>query len=734
MKQLLLCTALCLCLCYKLSAQTITGLVLDADAAGETPLIGAIVQVGKQATITDAAGRFIIKTNPGSTWIRVSYIGYKPDSIKISSITAGEVKISLHQQTLTQVTVSSASVTHSMLSTIQTEQIGMKEIRSAACCNLSETFNQNSSVDVVYPDAVTGAKEIKLLGLDGAYAQILLDNIPAIHGLNQTFGLQHIPGQWLKGIAVNKGSGSVINGYESTSGQLNVEEKQAAKSDLLFLNLFATQQGYVEGSADMSFRLSDYLSTMTLVHGEYHPLAVDYNKDGFADHPKYFNVNIKHKWHYDDQRTHSWDIAGQFIDEKRRGGELSYINHSPGEHYGIGIDTRRYELTAKNGFYLHGQNSLGIQYRFYRHETDAIFGMNTYSGKEHFGSINAIYQASVPDDKHLLKLGANFFFDDLREQFNGSSFQRLELVPGLFSEYTYKYKSKFSAVAGMRLDYNTAYHKAFFAPRVHLRYAPSETWTFRVSAGKGYRAPFLFAENLGLLASNRRIIIDPKLPYEEAWNYGISLVKNIYIARREMTITADYFRTDFLSQLVVDREEPTLLQFYALKGHSFSNSYQLEINYELLKGLNMKLAYRYDDVRLQTQSSFVRKALMPFYKGLANVNYVPKNGRWMFNLTGQLIGPARIPSTSAKEIKHQLPGLSKPYFQLNAQVNYSFKKKYELYVGAENILNYMQTPAILSAENPFGRDFDATLIYGPVDGIRAYIGFRYHLPYEKSKR
>jgi len=734
MKQIFVCVALSICLFQSTYSQNISGMVLDADDPKGSPMVGALVLNGKYSVVTDFTGKFTIQIDTVAQWLRANYLGYSSDSMLTSSIKQNGIIFKLHAQVLKEVTVNSSSSSHSMLSTIQTEQIGIKEIRSAACCNLSETFNQNSSIDVVYPDAVTGAKEIKLLGLDGAYAQILLDNIPAIHGLNQQFGLQHIPGQRLSRIAVNKGSGSVINGYESTSGQINVEEKPAPKSDLFFLNLFSTQQGYVEGSADMSFRLSDKLSTMTLLHGEYHPIAVDYNHDGFADHPKYFNVNLKQKWHFDDQKTHSWDIAAQWIDEKRSGGEIAYINRKDGTHYGIGIDTRRYEIDAKNGFYLRGQNSLGIQYRFYRHETDAFFGATNYKGREHFGSINLIYQASVPNDQHILKLGSSFFFDDLKEQFNNNPYHRLEIVPGLFAEYSYKYHAKFSMVIGLRGDYNTAYHKAFLTPRLHLRYSPNETWTFRVSVGKGYRAPFLFAENMGLLASNRKVEVATDIPYEQAWNYGISVVKNIIIARREMTITADYFRTDFQSQLIVDREDPSLLRFYALNGKSFSNSYQMEVSYELLHGLHVKLAYRYDDVRQQTRSAFVRKALAPFYKGLLNVNYVTKNAHWMFNATGQIIGPARIPSTSGKDISHQLPGLSKPFFQLNAQINYSFKKRYELYIGAENILNYMQSPAILSAEHPFGKDFDATLIYGPVDGIRAYVGFRYHLAYEKSKR
>jgi hypothetical protein len=289
-------------------------------------------------------------------------------------------------------------------------------------------------------------------------------------------------------------------------------------------------------------------------------------------------------------------------------------------------------------------------------------------------------------------------------------------------------------IAGARVDYNS-YFGAFFSPRIHFKYSPTPHWAFRISGGKGYRAANIFAENMSVFVSNRALVIADRLAVESAWNYGVSITKKFIVRdHHELVFALDYYRTDFSKQVVVDREEVNKVQFYNLQGKSYSNSIQGEVNYQILEDFNVKLAFKWDDVWTQYTSGLKRKPLVPLYKALFNINFTTKNKKWTFNATTQWYSRSRIPSTAGNPAEFILPAYSKGYINLLAQVNYRLTKKWEIYIGGENLTNYQQPNAIIDAKNPFGNNFDASLIYGPVDGIRIYAGVRFALPYEKSKR
>lgn len=689
------------------------------------------------STTTDINGHFRLIANPNSTRIISSFIGYTADTTTIRDIsTANHLQITLSSKNLKEIVVSAGNDQHSFEKTVNVETIGLKEIRSAACCNLSEAFELNASVDVVYSDAVTGAKEIKMLGLDGFYTQVMIENQPAIKGLNSTFGLQYIPGQWMSGISITKGIGSVVNGYEGLSGQINVDNKKPWKADLFSFNLFGTHQGYMEANSDFSWRFNDHWSTIALVHGEAHRILNDFNKDGFADHPIYWQGNVSNRWKYDNKKNFEAEFGANVIVENRDGGQLTYLKNldKVNPSYGINIDTRRYEVSAKTGFLLKKNGSVGIQYKLFRHQQEANFGFNNYTGVQYYANINVIYQVEVPNDNHVLKIGTSYTYENYDEQYNEIARKRIENVPGIFGEYTLKYKDKFSMIAGARVDYNT-YFGAFFTPRLHVKYNPRPNLALRISGGKGYRAANVFAENMSVFVSNRALLIADRLAAESAWNYGVSVTKKFIIRdHHELVFALDYYRTDFMKQVVVDREDVNKVQFYNLQGKSYSNSLQGEVNYQILEGFNIKLAFKWDDVWVQYNAGLKRKPLVPLYKALFNINYTTKNKKWAINATTQWYSKSRIPSTTANPAEFVLPTYSKGFINVLAQINYHLTKKWEIYIGGENLTNYQQPNAIIDAKNPFGNNFDASLIYGPVDGIRIYAGVSFALPYEKSKR
>ena len=719
------------------SQRIIQGQIIDLSSSTKDKIPGVTlssIEEKNKYTITDSAGNFILNIGANTKRISISYISYNPDTIIIDS-TQQFYTIGLTQKSLKEITIRASSSNRNFESTTNMENIGLKELRTAACCNLSEAFEKNASVDVVYSDAVTGAKEIRMLGLDGYYTQVLIANQIAIRGLNTTFGLQYIPGQWMKGISITKGIGSVINGYESITGQINVENKKPWNSDLFNLNFFGTHQGYFEINSDFSYRLSNKLSTIALLHVEAHPILNDFNKDNFSDHPRYWQGNVANIWKYNSEKMES-EFGIQYIIENRDAGQLDYLKNKPVQTpaYGINIDNRRYEFFAKTGFLFKEESSLGIQYKLFRHEQYAKFGFSSYKGIQHFANINLIYQLEIGSHESILRLGASYTFDNYNENYNDIIRKRSENVPGIFMEYNFKYLSKIDLISGLRIDYNSFYG-TFVSPRIHIKYSPNPNLGFRASAGKGYRSPNIFAENIGIFTSSRQLTIDPNLSYESAWNYGISITKKIHVRiEKELVFSIDLYRTDFQKQIIADRENIRSIHFYNLNGKSFANSLQIEGSYEFFKGFNLKLAWKYDDVWMQYKDGIKRKPLVPIYKILATSNYTTTNKKWIFSLTAQYYSRSRIPSTKGNTIANTLPNYSKGYVNLLTQINYFINKRFEVYLGAENMLNYMQPNAILDAQNPFSSNFDASLIYGPVDGIRIYAGFRYNLPYEKSKR
>lgn len=728
---ILLVCSICFNIC--IGQNTIRGKIISSEIQGSIPVAYANIRCLEKpytAVLSDSNGNFQIQIQPNiHQFLIVSAVTFRTDTIKIEAFKT-EYSIRLQSTELKEVTIRAKQSGKNMESTHNIEVIGLKEIKTAACCNLSEAFEKSASVDVIYSDAVTGAKEIRMLGLDGYYSQIMCGNQQAIRGLNTTFGLLYIPGQWMKGISVTKGIGSVINGYESISGQINVENKKPWASDLFSLNLFASHQGYFELNSDFSYRLSDKASSITFLHAEGRPFKTDFNKDQFADNPIHGQLNLLHQWKFNGKKMEG-EISAQTIQEKRRGGQMQYLKTKDG--YGIGIDNRRYEINAKTGFIFKDNRSVGIQYKLFMHEEDAFFGSTIYKGRQQFANINTIYQTEIGSCMNTLRVGASYTFDRYNERLDSFERKRTEHIGGIFAEYSYKLENKLNIICGLRVDYNSRFGN-FISPRIHIKYDPIHNFSIRLGAGKGYRSPNIFAENTGVFASNRQIQIASDLSYESAWNYGISLTKNFDIKEREWYINVDFYRTDFQKQIIADRENPYIISFYNLKGKSFANSLQVELSAEPVKQLQVKLAWKYDDVWITYQDGIRRKPLQPIYKLLGTMIYTTPNKKWTFAYTTQYYSKARIPSTLEKPEIYRLPSYSKGFFNLSAQINYSINKLMEIYLGAENMLNYMQPNAILDSGNPFGRNFDASLIYGPIDGVRVYMGFRYNLPYEKGNR
>ncbi len=711
----------------------IEGHVMEPFGETTRPLPGAnVVQINStNGTVTDESGNFVLELQSGFPKILIiSYISYKSDTIDLSTLKHDHVHVVLKSvKNLDEVEITSRQGAHvSRTATRNVVNINQAELQKAACCNLSESFENSAAVDVSYSDAVTGAKQIQLLGLAGIYTQFLTENIPNMRGLATPYGLGYVPGSWMESIQVSKGTSSVNNGYESMTGQINIEYKKPDEGDRLFVNMYGNQEGKAEANLITRVPVTKKLSTALLAHAEYFKVKHDRNQDGFLDMPLVNQINLLNRWKYQSKALHS-QFGIQFLSEERQGGQSAFnpdMIRNADNPYGIGVKTNRFETFLKIGYVFKQRTatSFGFQNQLVVHDQNSYFGLNNYDARQVSYYGNFMFQSWLFHSNHQLTTGVSFMLDNYYETLNDSTFNRHEKVPGAFVQYSYSNHGNLNVIVGFRLDEHNLYG-TLFTPRIHARYSINEHNQIRLIAGKGYRSPNVIAENTSLLATSKRLVIAPDLKIESSWNYGISYTTYLDVGAREWRISADIFRTDFINQVIIDREQdPFTVYFYNLNGQSYSNSFQIETAYELFRNLDVTLAFRYNDVKTTINEKLTEKPLVNKYKGLISLSYLTQNKKWQMDANIQLNGDQRIPYTGFNPPAYQLKTESPAYVIVNAQIT-RFFKNWEVYLGTENLTNYTQTNPIIAAEDPFGKYFDSSVIWGSVSGIKVFAGFRY---------
>lgn len=639
--------------------------------------------------------------------------------------------------------------------------VNKDELFKAACCNLGESFTTNPSVDVAYNDATTGARQIKLLGLSGTYVQMLTENLPNFRGAAIPYALGYVPGPWMKGIQVSKGSASVKNGYESITGQINVDYLQPEDEQQVEVNLFGDTKSRVEANADANVHLSDKWATEILLHHENILKNHDDNGDGFYDMPGREQYNVQNRWVYKGDKYIFHGGLGALKEIRTSGQDEEHLHSNEAdaschdastsvgtnsELYRIKLHTNRYEGYMKHAFILdkeHGTN-IAFMSSASMHQLDAQYGNKLYdlNEKNLYGSL--MFETNF-SQQHNLSLGLSVNHDYLGQRTNVnvyprvytdqkppyilSEMQRLnekETTPGAYAQYTYTLGTKLTAMAGARIDHSSIYG-TFFTPRFHLKYSPIDAISIRLSAGKGYRSVFGLAEYNYLLASGRELSISEDLRQEEAWNYGVSTAFYIPLFGKTLKLNAEYYYTDFKNQAVVDYDASSdVISIDNLYGKSYSHTFQLDASYPLLKGLELTAAYRLNDVKCtySINNELKEKPLTSKYKALFTASYKTPLGLWQFDATVQLNGGGRNPEPY--QLADGSPSWERRFHsfeQVSAQITRWFRH-WSIYVGGENLTGFKQKAPIYGASNPWGKDFEPTLVWGPVEGRMFYAGVR----------
>ena len=624
-----------------------------------------------------------------------------------------------------------------------TFNIDSKELLKAACCNLSESFETNATVDVSFSNAVTGTKQLKMLGLDQKYTALTKELLPSIRGLAAPYGLNLIPGRWIGGIQLTKGGSTVVNGYESITGQINTELLKATEKPESSINFFADANGRVESNITSTTNLNEHWNQSILLHGNATLGKIDSNDDGFLDQPTGNQINAAYLLNYNDL-DHSGlgtHFGVSFVKDERFGGQTAFdkkIDRSQQSAYGVGIDLSRFEIWNKTGYVFKDKpyQSIGWMNQFTTHKQDSFFGNRNYWGNQNTFYSNLVFESIIGNTNNKFKTGASFLYDKYDEDYLTQNYERTETVPGVFFEYTLT-GSKYTLVAGARTDFHNLAGTQF-TPRVNFKYDLTPKTILRLSAGRGFRTANIFAESQQYFASNRQIEILGNggkiydLEPEIAWNYGASVQQEFKLFNRKASVVADFFRTDFQNQVLADLDiSPQKIVFYNLKGNSFANSFQTQVDFTPARNLEVRLAYKYYDVQADFAGGQREIPFMAKNRGFFNASYstdkTDKDAFWNIDATLQLIGQQRLPNLNSNPLEFRIPEFSKGYATLNAQISRNFNKNIRAYVGGENLTGYTQNDPIIDVKNPFGNYFDGGMVYAPIMGANVYVGLDFTL-------
>lgn len=743
MKKLLLISfAILFSFSFSYSQNFINGVIVYENQSGETrPLTGVTVYWLNTSlgTLSDTDGNYKIPLSSSSNKLVFKFLGFKDQVIDVTEKTLYNITMLNDDNILDEVTVNKKrkTIQKSYFKTQNIINVSSDELLKAACCNISESFETNPSIDVNYSNAVTGVKQVKMLGLESPYLLITEENIPMIRGASQVYGLSFIPGTWVESMQITKGSGSVVNGFESISGQINVELKKPYSDTPFFVNVYSNNMGRNEVNIHGNKIINDKLSTGLYLHANKNTSINDKNSDGFLDNPTSNAFNIFNRWQYINTQKGTVSFLGiRYMNDDKVIGENTEEMVFIRKPWKGEINTNRFDSNFKFGYVNPSipYQSLGFQMAYSNHDQDSFFGIRNYNINQNSFYSSLIYNSILGSTLNKIKFGLNYSYDDFDEIVDKKDvfFNRIDKSIGGFFEYSYDSMDAVSLVAGIRYDIHNNLGN-FFTPRIHMRYQPYEKSVLRLSLGTGRKSSNIFSENQNVFATGREIKISNKsgkfygLDPEKAINYGLSFRQGFFINNREGDITFDYYVTDFDNQIVVDWETQGELSFYNLNGKSFSKSLQIDLEYQIIDNVLLKSTFKNYDVKKQYDSGFKQNPLTPknrFFTNIeASTNEKENGSKWKFDFTYNWIGTQRLPShTELVDFK----GNSPSYSLVNSQITRVLSNKLDVYIGGENIGGYTQSNPIIGGDDPFGADFDTSLIYAPIHGALIYVGLRFN--------
>ncbi len=561
--------------------------------------------------------------------------------------------------------------------------------------------------------------------------------MPMILGSSFTYGISSIPGTLVDQIFVAKGANSVLQGFESISGQVNVVLKEPKPDKEKFLlNAYLNSFGEKHLNANFSTTLGKNWKSLTSLHLVQPASKRDRDEDTFLDLPLLTRLAIYQKFTLGDEQSAGWSskIGLRYLHEKRIGGQTTFdakSDQGSNQVYGQVVQYQQPELYTKTGYRFNSQSKISLIASAFQHQQSAWFGVTQYASK-HLNAYANLQYEQLWAQKHDLKFGFSyrhlnldetirFSNNDLERTFAGD-YLRQERTPGMFAENVFNFE-RFSIIAGARVDH----HRQFgwqFVPRLTLRYNAGDATVIRANVGRGLRSVNLFAENVSLLISSRDIRFDEPLELERAWNSGVNITHTATGEALVATFSVDFYHTRFQNQIFPDYDtDPGLAIIQNYRSRSVSNGFQFDAKFVLSKIFEAKFAYNFLDVYRPTIEGRIYLPFNARHRLVSAFSYEPKNKQWHADVNVHWMGPQRLPDTKALPEALRQPDFSRAFSVTNVQFTKVWKKL-DVYAGCENLFDFRQIRPIINWQNPFGEYFDTAFAWGPTRGRELYVGVR----------
>jgi len=687
----------------------------------------------RKGVLTDKDGRFVLQPTAVTDTLEVRYASYVTVLRKVVSDSV-EIEMVPTTTDVVHVEANQPSITRAPQ---KTEVITKKDLQKAACCSLAESFEKNPSVEVTFSDAASGAKQIQLLGLRGLYTQFLIEAVPLVRSMEMPYSLDHIPGSFMESVSISKGSSTVTNGYESMTGQINICMHDPSTAPSLFVNAYGNTQARFELNLYGAQKISDELSTMTMVHARVYEMAMDNNNDGFADIPTFRQINLVHRWRYSDDFI-EWQVFMRGILDHYASGQSVLGNHQDPAHvhgdtsggaYDVITDIGRADGFVKfgllNPFEEMDGSGVSLVVAGAYHDQTSTFGERQVRGTQQTINLRGVVSLPFSDEVKIVG-GFSFLYDNVRESLISTEFARVERVPGLYAEATLQPLPRLTILAGLRADAHNLYGTRV-VPRAHVKWSISDFTALRASAGRGWRVASVITENLSSYINSRQVTFDASFRPEDSWNVGATLTTTIEIADRVLTLDAEVYSTSFINQIIVDYDRSVReLWVTNLNGNSYATNVMAQALFSPFPRFDVLVAYRWVDVQSPYAGTLQQRPMVSRSRVLTTFSYATAANEWQGDVTISWNGTGRLPTTEGNTGADVRPTSFPSWWRVNAQLTRRIGA-FDIYVGIENATNFIQQDPIIGADMPYGNSFDASLAWGPLDSRMVYAGVRFTL-------
>ena len=597
--------------------------------------------------------------------------------------------------------------------------------------------------------------DIHINGLEGPYTMVLIDGMPIVSSLSAVYGLSGIPNSLVERIEIVKGPASSLFGSEAIGGIINIITKNPSKAARLSFDAFSTS--YLEHNLDLGIKANiKKTSILTGINYFNYQNKVDKNHDNFTDVTLQDRISVFQKWDFNRKNDRIFTVAGRFFYEDRWGGEMNWnpIFRGTDSIYGESIYTNRYEILSN--YQLPTKEKLMLSFSFNSHNQNSRYGTTVFNALQKIVFSQLTWDKKIK--RHDFLAGAAFryiYYDDNTPstQTGDTSIYTnapsITNLPGIFIQDEISITEKQKLLLGFRTDLNSI-HGLIYTPRIGYKININKKNILRFNSGTGFRVVNLFTEDHAALTGARTVEINSALKPERSYNANINYIKSIYTKNSSaVIIDLTAFYTYFNNRIMADYEtDPNKIIYDNLNGHAVSTGISANLSFSLPKDIKLIAGATFMDVSSYESGMKQLQILSEKFTATWSASYLIKPLHLEINYTGNLYSPMRLPVLGELDPRSKYS----PWWSIqNIQLVFTGFKKWEIYGGVKNLLNWTPNKnnpfiiarahdpfdkkvqfdtagnAIATTENPNALTFDPTYVYGPNQGIRGFIGVRFKI-------